>query len=124
MRRKYLSSSQLWLGCMCSLATLSEPTWGSPIVYANSVAWGAEPAISSSRFMPGVIFGAVLPDYRTKGTGWLVLASGVGDDSGTDRRGVEIIPHGFDFEYEALSVADARLLAHALHAAADAAEES
>ena len=66
------------------MATLSEPTWGSPIVYANSVAWGAEPAISSSRFMPGVIFGAVLPDYRTNGTGWLVLASGVGDDSGTD----------------------------------------
>ena len=46
------------------------------------------------------------------------------DDSGTDRRGVEIVPHGFDFEYEALSVADARLLAHAIHAAADAAKES
>ncbi len=25
-----------------------------------------------------------MPDHRTKGTGWLVLASGVGDDSGTD----------------------------------------
>ena len=84
MRRKYLSSPQLWLGCMCSLATLSEPTWGSPIVYAKSVGWGAEPAPSSGSFMPGVIFGAVLPDHRTKGTGWLVLARGVGDDSGTD----------------------------------------
>lgn len=46
------------------------------------------------------------------------------DDSGTDKHGIEIISRDFDFEYEALSVADARLLAHALHAAADAAEES
>jgi hypothetical protein len=84
MRHNYLSSSQLWLGCMCSLATLSEPALGSPIVHANSVGWLAEPAISSSRFQPGVIFGAILPDHRTKGTDWLVLASGVGDDSGTD----------------------------------------
>ena len=81
MRRNYLSSSQLWLGCVCSLATLSEPTWGSPIVYANSVGWLTEPAISSSRFLPAVTFGTVFSDRSSKETGLLVLAS---EDGGRD----------------------------------------
>jgi hypothetical protein len=84
MRHKYLSSSQLWLGCMCSLATLSEPAWGSPIAYANSVGWLAEPAISSSRFLPAVTFGTVLSDRSSKDTGWLVLASGDADSDDSD----------------------------------------
>ena len=84
MRRNYLSSSQLWLGCMCSLATLSEPAWGSPIVYANSVGWLAEPAISSSRFLPGVTFGTVLSDRSSKDAGLLVLASGDGESDDDD----------------------------------------
>jgi hypothetical protein len=80
MRREYLSSSQLWLGCVCSMAALSEPAWGSsPILYANSVGWLVEPAFSSSRFLPGITFGTVLSDQSSKDAGLLVLASGDAD---------------------------------------------